>query len=134
MSRTVRERLYSRLVPDEATGCLLWTGCLNSRGYGVISVEGERQLVHRVAWQLDNEPLAEGLTIDHVHDRGCRHKHCANVAHLEPVTGAENTRRGRTVLRAAGWVPPKRGPVKRDWPTPEYLAELAAWLGPEPTP
>lgn len=93
MRTTVRERLYARLVADQATGCLLWTGGLNNRGYGVIGVGGDKKLVHRVAWQLDNGPIPEGLTIDHVYDRGCRHKHCANVAHLEPVTLAENIRR-----------------------------------------
>jgi hypothetical protein len=130
MKGTVRERLLSRLYIEPGTGCLLWAGCLNSRGYGVISVAGKRELVHRVAWQIENGPIPDGLTIDHVHDRGCRHKHCGNVAHLEPVTSAENTRRGRTVLMATGWEPPKRGPVKRTWPTPEYLAQLAEWLGP----
>lgn len=98
----VRERLYARLTPcaDPAcgcSGCLLWNGCLNSRGYGVIGIAGKRELVHRVAWQLDHGPIAAGLTVDHVHDRGCRHKHCGNVAHLEPVTAKENTHRSLAV-------------------------------------
>jgi hypothetical protein len=90
---TVRERLYARLELDEATGCLLWTGCLTSRGYGCIGVNGKNQLVHRVAWELEHGPIPGRMTIDHVHDRGCRHKNCANVAHLEVVTARENIRR-----------------------------------------
>lgn len=95
--RSLRERLESRLVADPATGCLLWQGCLNSRGYGCISVGGRIQLVHRVAWELENGPIPDGLPLDHGHARGCRHKHCANVAHLEPVTTAENNYRSNAV-------------------------------------
>lgn len=98
MRGTVRERLAARLTPCAdpgcgCDGCHLWAGCLNSRGYGCIAVNGKSQLAHRVAWELDNGPVPEGMTVDHVHKRGCRHKHCVNIAHLEPVTSAENTRR-----------------------------------------
>ena len=97
MRLTLRERLYGRLAPcaDPACGCTcrLWTLCVSKKGYGQISVKGKPQLVHRVAWELENGPVPDGLTIDHVWDRGCRHKHCAHVAHLEPVTGGENNRR-----------------------------------------
>ena len=94
MKRTLAGRLNSRLVAAPDTACRLWTGCTNSRGYGVISDSGKRALVHRVAWQLENGPIPDGMTIDHVWDRGCRYKTCALVAHLEPVTIGENNRRG----------------------------------------
>lgn len=35
-------------------------------------------------------PIPDGLQIDHL----CRVRHCVNPAHLEPVTIAENVRRG----------------------------------------
>ena len=85
------------LVPDPETGCLLWTGVKDRRGYGQIKIgghNGRNRRVHRVAWELDNGPVPDDLELDHVWDRGCRHKHCANLAHLELVTSAENTRRG----------------------------------------
>lgn len=99
--KTLRERLLGRLIIDPS-GCLLWSGCLNSRGYGVISVDGKRELVHRVAWQMENGPIPEGLTIDHVRARGCRHKRCGNVAHLEPVVIAENIFRSCAVRFGGG--------------------------------
>jgi hypothetical protein len=97
--RPVAERLYPRLEPcaDPACncdGCLLWPGNRNLKGYGQIKVNGRQRKVHRVAWELENGPVPDGLVIDHVKDRGCRHRNCANVAHLEPVTNRENLLRG----------------------------------------
>lgn len=123
MRGTLAERLNARLVPAPDTDCRLWTGCTNSRGYGVISDRNKRVLVHRAAWWLENGQIPDGLTIDHVWDRGCRYKNCALVAHLEPVTMAENIRRRRPYTRK-----PRARKPRRNEPSPEYLAALAAWL------
>ena len=87
-----RERLLSRLVMDPS-GCLLWTGGQDGYGYGRISVNGRPQKVHRVVWELWVGPIPPGMTLDHVRAWGCTHKNCASIAHLEPVTPQENTRR-----------------------------------------
>lgn len=78
------------IVPS---GCWLWTGAVTSRGYGCVSVNGRRELAHRVSYEEHVGAIPDGLTIDHVRDRGCVSKLCINPAHLEPVTGVENTRR-----------------------------------------
>jgi len=98
----VRERLYRRLVPcpDDGCQCLLWVGYVTPKGYGYIAVGRKMRKVHRVAWELDNGRIPDGLTIDHVKAWGCRHRHCANVAHLEPVTMRENLLRGDTIAAA----------------------------------
>ena len=88
------DRIAPRLVVDEETGCWRFTGTLTT-GYGRVSVGGRLFLVHRIAYELFVGPIPEGLQIDHVWDRGCRHRDCANPAHLEAVTLAENKRRGR---------------------------------------
>jgi hypothetical protein len=77
--------------------CLVWTGALNSRGYGCFAVAGVSQLAHRIAWEDANGPIPDGMTIDHT----CRVKHCVNVDHLEVVTQAENNKRSR---EARGYV------------------------------
>lgn len=69
-------------------GCWLWTAAQDGRGYGVF--EGP---AHRFAYKLLVGPIPAGLHIDHVYDRGCRHKNCVNPDHLEAVTQAENNRR-----------------------------------------
>lgn len=85
--------------------CVLYTGCVTNKGYGQISVGGRRQLAHRAIYELTVGPIPDGMALDHTcHNRdascmggeSCLHRRCINVEHLEPVTGAENTRRGKS--------------------------------------
>ena len=94
---SLREKLLSQLVFDPESQCLLWTGRLDRDGYGRITVERRDRPVHRVVWEVLEGPIPDGLTIDHVKARGCAHKNCGSIAHLEPVTRGENTLRGDTV-------------------------------------
>jgi hypothetical protein len=94
--RPLRERLYGRLTPDPETGCLLWGGFVDSTGYGRIVIARRSRRVHIVAWELEHGPVPDGLQLDHVRQRGCIYRHCANLAHLEPVTSLENWRRGQS--------------------------------------
>jgi hypothetical protein len=93
----LRERLNARITPDAESGCLLWTGPLNNQGYGRIKVGRRYRYVHIVAWELANGPVPEGLVLDHVKARGCIYRHCANTAHLEPVTQLVNVMRSDAV-------------------------------------
>jgi hypothetical protein len=95
--RTLRERLFSGLVIDPVTGCLLWTRTMTD-GYGYISVNGEDRRVHVVMWGMFEGPVPEGLELDHC---ACPHRHCASIAHLEPVTHRENMRRGKSAQSKA---------------------------------
>jgi hypothetical protein len=94
-----REKFLT-LTRRAANGCLLWTGSRFRNGYGRVFVgsrlDGSRRqlLAHRVAYELFVGPIPIGLTLDHVKARGCRYRHCVEWAHLEPVTQAENLRRG----------------------------------------
>jgi hypothetical protein len=72
------------------SGCWFWAGPVASNGYGRISWQGRRLYAHRVAYELLVAPLGNDLVIDHL----CRTPLCVNPAHMEPVTIAENTRRG----------------------------------------
>jgi hypothetical protein len=93
MTPEVADKLIARSVVDGS--CRRWTGAHNSRGYGLVCFDGGSHLVHRVAYELWVGPIPDGLTIDHVRERGCVHKDCFEPAHLEAVTNAQNTRRSR---------------------------------------
>jgi len=49
---------------------------------------------HVVAYVLTHGQVPDGLELDHVRARGCTRRDCCNPSHLEPVTHAENMRRG----------------------------------------
>lgn len=86
---TFATRMATRITQSE-TGCWLWTGSINSQGYGRLKWAGRQVQAHRAAYEELVGPIPDGLTIDHL----CRVRNCVNPAHLEPVTQRENTLRG----------------------------------------
>jgi Uri superfamily endonuclease len=73
-------------VIDAETGCWIWTGAIGPNGYarvGSISAT-------RFFYSLLIGPVPKNWHLDHL----CRRRSCINIFHLEPVTPAENVRRG----------------------------------------
>lgn len=90
---TAQER-FQRYV-DRTDGCWLWTGLQDRHGYGRF-YSGERMMgAHHFSWVAERGPVPDGLELDHL----CRTPRCVNPDHLEPVTHAENVRRGRAGAR-----------------------------------
>lgn len=82
------------IMADQMTvgdGCWQWKSLRSGDGYGRVRHQKKDQLAHRVVYELLVGPIPEGLTLDHL----CRNRGCVRPAHLEPVTLAENTRRGQ---------------------------------------
>lgn len=84
---TIEERLERSSEPGP-NGCRLWTG-FPSDGYGRICINYKFYGAHRIAYELRNGPIPDGLQIDHL----CRTPLCINPDHMEAVTPAENSRR-----------------------------------------
>lgn len=95
----VEGRLLARLKRDESSGCLLWTGSIPPEGYVQVRVGGRRTGIHRFMYEQRVGPIPAGLHLDHL----CRVRHCAEPAHLEPVTPRENMMRG--ILGCVGRCP-----------------------------
>lgn len=75
-----------------ADDCWLWqAGTFGTvMGYGCFYDRGRMRYAHRVAYELEVGAVPEGMELDHT----CRQPLCVNPAHLQPVTHAENVRRG----------------------------------------
>lgn len=92
-SESLIARFEASYEPLPWSGCWIWDGQIAKNGYGRIQARygrGGQDYAHRVSYRLFVGEIPEGLELDHK----CRVRCCVNPAHLEPVTSAENTRRG----------------------------------------
>ena len=82
---------------EKTDSCWMWRGYINGDGYGEYKSKYlTTRLAHRISYGLDKGELPV-LPLDHL----CRHRHCVNPDHLEPVESIVNTRRSNAGLNMA---------------------------------
>ena len=85
------ERIMEKCIRTEA-GCLIYAGKLTPKGYAHVRADnGKMRFAHVIMYEDKHGPVPDGLELDHT----CRNRACCEEAHLDPVTHAENVRRGR---------------------------------------
>jgi len=93
--RPIAERFEEKV--DRSGACHLWTASTqtsNGGQYGQFTImiamnKRKNAFAHRVAWELENGEIPEGMQVDHL----CRNTLCVNVEHLEVVTPSINQKR-----------------------------------------
>lgn len=135
-----KQDLTGAYIIDEKTGCWLWQRSLSRTGYASIGRASAHGIAHRFFYEREHGPLPPGVQLDHL----CRVRHCVNPAHLEPVTNAENCRRGanavlthddvRSIRRilASRSAPPQNALARRYGVTPSAINAIAlgrSWQG-----
>ena len=99
LDERLRQTLSERSIPEPNSGCILWIGAANVRGYGHISVRRPTKktfYAHRISYELSNGPIPEGLEVLH----SCDVPSCVNPRHLVLGTRLDNAKdavkKGRT--------------------------------------
>lgn len=94
------DRILSNVETLPWSGCWIFMGALTKGGYGLVTTgsrcDGTRknEYAHRVVYEQLVGPIPGDMELDHVVARGCVSTACVNPDHLQPVTHAENIRRG----------------------------------------
>lgn len=73
---------------DVESGCLLWTGSSDYKGYGSLRIKGKLVKAHRFAWARKNGPIPNGKLVLH----RCDNPSCVNADHLFIGTHTDNVR------------------------------------------
>ena len=91
ITQDAKQRFADKVWFGEPDDCWNWQACLASKGYGFFRVSPTWKInAHRFAYLIWVGPIPDNCVLDHK----CRNPTCVNPSHLEPVSSAENQRRG----------------------------------------
>ena len=84
--KPLSERFWEKVKVGIPNDCWEWMGCRTNMGYGCFSVNNRMRLASRVAYELKNEKIPEGLCVLHK----CDNPPCCNPNHLFLGTRTDN--------------------------------------------
>lgn len=104
MDQTLQQRFNAKWTEDPSTGCYVWHAYKNPKGYGMFEAASRQtKLAHRVAWEMVNGPIPQGMLVCHT----CDNPSCVNPAHMFLGTDADNKR--DSISKGRAKIPRARG-------------------------
>lgn len=85
---------HTKILPD---GCHIWTGSKDRKGYGQLRIDKKLFYAHRIAWELVNGPIPDGMYACHI----CDNPACCNPSHIFIGTQSDNMRDASVKGRSA---------------------------------
>lgn len=83
------ERFHSRYIPEPNTGCWLWEGAIDTKGYGQIRTKERLWQAHRFSLFIEmGDKFKHNLCVLHI----CDNSYCVNPKHLRQGTHQDNMR------------------------------------------
>lgn len=108
-TRPLAERFAEKYAAIPFSGCWLWTGGINERGYGIIGVSAHKvDKAHRVSWRLHRGKIPDGANVLH----SCDVPGCVNPYHLFLGTLKDNMQ--DCVSKGRNFIPDNKG-IKAVW-------------------
>jgi len=114
---TLQQRIHNSVTMIPESGCWVWNLALDHLGYGRVMIDKKNRSAHRVSFAAFKQEIPPKMELDHK----CRVRCCVNPDHLEPVTHAENVRRGKR-----GVLNPQRQATHCKWGH-EFTVENTYW-------
>jgi hypothetical protein len=86
LTESDKERFWSKVDIKSPEECWEWKAGKTLNGYGTFRLSVKHKYAHRLAWELTNGPIPEGMSILHK----CDNRGCCNPDHLYVGTQYDN--------------------------------------------